>query len=435
MTWRNWSRSQRAEPSTVHAPVTAADVQAVVREARARGGSLRAVGSGHSFSAAARPDDAQMTLDGLAGLLGVDGATGEATLLAGTRLREVPALLAPSGLAMEVLGDIDAQTIAGAISTGTHGTGLGFGSIGSTVTGATLVTGEGELLRVDAGSRPELLPAVRLGLGALGILVDVTVRCVPAFGLDAVEAVVDLDPVLDDWRGLAERTDHFELYWFPTTHVAVTKSNARVPLDDPSRPLRPRSAIGRFVDERILTDLGHRALLALGALAPATRPGINALSAQLMPRGRFSEPSHEVFSAPRTVRFREMEYGLPLDAVPGAMREIDRALRRADLAVTFPIEVRATAADDAHLSTAHGRQSGYVAVHRWWREDPRPLFDLVEPILLAHDGRPHWGKLHSLRAPELSTRFPGFEAFLAARDELDPRRTFGSAWTRRVLGD
>lgn len=429
MTWRNWGRSQRAEPSEVHAPVTATDVQHVVESVRARGGTLRPVGAGHSFSAAARPDDAHVTLDGLAGLVRVDAATREAALLAGTRIAEVPALLRPSGLAMEVVGDIDQQTIAGAVSTGTHGTGLAFGSISSTVTAATLVDGEGRLVRVSATERPDLLPAVRVGLGALGVLVDVTIRCVPSFALDAVEAVVDLDPVLDDWRGIVERTDHFELYWFPTTRVAVTKSNRRT-----QGPLRPRSRVGRFLDERVLTDVGHRALLALGALAPATRPGVNALSAQLMPRGRFVEPSHEVFSAPRSVRFREMEYGIPLDAVPSAMREIDRALRRADLAVTFPVEVRASAADDAHLSTAHGRESGYVAVHRWWREDPRPLFDVVEPILLAHEGRPHWGKLHSLDAPRLAERFPGFGAFLAARDELDPHRTFASAWTRRVLG-
>ncbi len=430
MTWRNWARSQSAEPREVHAPVTAEDVQRVVEGVRARGGTLRPVGSGHSFSGAARPDDAQLTLDGLAGLLHVDEALGRATLLAGTRLREVPALLAPSGLAMDCLGDIDAQTLAGAISTGTHGTGLRHPSIGASVVAATLVSGSGEIVRVSERERPDLLPAVRLGLGVLGVLVDVTLQCVPAFALEAVETTVGLDVVLDDWMGLIERTDHFEFHWFPATRCAATKSNTRV-----AGPLRPRSAIGRFVDERVLTVSGHRAVLGLAALVPPLAPSLNHLSAHLMPRGSFTEPSHDVFTAPRAVRFRELEYGLPVAAVPEALREIDRALRRADLVLTFPFEARTSAADDAHLSTAHGRDTGYIAAHRWWREDPRPLFDLVEPILLAHDGRPHWGKLHSLRAPELAARFPGFADFVAARDELDPDRTFASSWTRRVLGD
>lgn len=430
MTWRNWARSQSAEPREVHAPVTVEDVRRVVERVHARGGSLRPVGSGHSFSGAARPDDAQLTLTGLAGLLHVDRARRRATLLAGTGLRDVPALLAPGGLAMDCLGDIDAQTIAGAISTGTHGTGLRHPSIGATVVAATLVDGCGEVVRVSETERPDLLPAVRLGLGALGVLVDVTLQCVPAFALEAVEATVRLDAVLDDWMGLLERTDHFELHWFAATRLAATKSNRRV-----MGPLRPRSTVGRFIDERVLTDSGHRAVLAAAALVPALAPAVNELSARLMPRGSFTEPSHQVFASPRAVRFRELEYGLPVAAVPEALREIDRALRRADVVLTFPFEARASAADDAHLSTAHGRDTGYIAAHRWWREDPRPLFDIVEPILLAHDGRPHWGKLHSLRAAELAGRFPGFSAFAAARDELDPDRTFSSTWTRRVLGD
>ena len=430
MTWKNWARTQAAEPREVHAPVTVEDVRRAVERVRDRGGTIRPVGSGHSFSGAARPDDAQLTIDGLAGLLRVDEERGRATFLAGTRIREVPALLAPSGLAMDCLGDIDTQTLAGAISTGTHGTGLRHASIGSTVVAATLVTGRGELLRVSETERPDLLPAVRLGLGALGVLVDVTLQCVPAFALEAVEATAPLDAVLDDWMGLNERTDHFELYWFAATRVAATKSNTRV-----TGPLRPRSPVARFLDERVLTVGGHRALLGAAALVPALAPAVNELSARAMPRGTFTEPSHDVFTAPRAVRFRELEYGLPVEAVPEALREIDRALRRADLVLTFPFEARASAPDDAHLSTAHGRDTGYIAAHRWWREDPRPLFSLIEPILLAHDGRQHWGKLHSLRAAELAERSPGFADFAAARDELDPDRTFSSSWTRRVLGD
>ncbi|GEK80058.1 D-arabinono-1,4-lactone oxidase [Agrococcus baldri] len=429
MTWRNWARSQRADPRWVHAPTTIDDVRGAVERAHRRGCTIRPVGSGHSFSAAARPDDLQLTVDALRGVVALDVERRLVTVLAGTTVRELSALLAERGLALDNLGDIDRQTIAGAISTGTHGTGIRHRSIGASVVAATLVTGDGSVVRVSETEQPELLPAVRLGLGVLGVLVDVTLQCVPAFALEAVEAAVELDAVLDDWMGLLRRTDHFEFFWFAGTRLAVTKSNTRV-----DGPLAPRSAIGRFLDEKVLTDIGHGALLTLSALAPATSRAVNQVAARGMARGRFVEPSHQVFSAERSVRFRELEYGIPVEALPHALREIDRALERAGLLPTFPFEMRAIAADDALLSTANGRDTGYIAAHRWWREDPRPLFDLVEPILLAHEGRPHWGKLHSLRAAALAERFPGYAEFLAVRDRLDPDRTFASAWTRRVLG-
>ncbi|WP_413318863.1 D-arabinono-1,4-lactone oxidase [Agrococcus sp. 1P02AA] len=430
MTWSNWARSQRAEPSELLAPATVDEVRRAIVRVRERSGTIRPLGSSHSFSAAARPDDAQLSVDAMRGILAHDVERGRVTVLAGTTIRELSTLLEARGLALDNLGDIDRQTIAGAISTGTHGTGILHRSIGASVVAVTLVTAAGAVVRVSETEQPELLDAVRLGLGVLGVLVDVTLQCVPAFALEAIEAAVELEAVLGDWMGLLERTDHFEFYWFAGTALAVTKSNSRV-----EGPLSPRSALGRFIDERVLTDVGHRALLAAGALVPAASRAINAVAARGMARGRFVEPSHSVFVAERAVRFRELEYGIPVEALPEALREVARALRRADLTPTFPFEMRATAADTALLSTARGRDTAYIAAHRWWREDPRPLFELVEPILLAHDGRPHWGKHHSLRAPQLAERVPGFAEFLAARDRLDPERLFASAWTRRVLGD
>ncbi|WP_083587167.1 D-arabinono-1,4-lactone oxidase [Agrococcus sp. Marseille-P2731] len=430
MIWSNWARSQRAEPREVLSPATVDDVRRSIARVRERGGTIRPLGSGHSFSAAARPDDAQLRVDAMRGLVAHDAERGRVTALAGTTIRELSALLADRGLALDNLGDIDRQSIAGAISTGTHGTGILHRSIGASVVAATLVTAAGAVVRVSETEQPELLDAVRLGLGVLGVLVDVTLQCVPAFALEAIEATVDLDAVLDDWMGLLERTDHFEFYWFAGTELAVTKSNSRV-----EGPLEPRSAIGRFLDERVLTDVGHRALLTVGALLPSASRALNQVAARGMARGRFVEPSHSVFVAERAVRFRELEYGIPVEALPDAMRELTAALRRADLTPTFPFEMRATAADSALLSTARGRDTAYIAAHRWWREDPRPLFELVEPILLAHDGRPHWGKHHSLRAPQLAELVPGFAEFLDVRNRLDPERVFASEWTRRVLGD
>ncbi|MGW4931247.1 D-arabinono-1,4-lactone oxidase [Agromyces sp. NPDC004153] len=430
-TWRNWARTESVRPLRVERPATAGAVQRAVTAAAASGLRVKPVGSGHSFTGIAVAPDVQLDLTDLSGVVDADVATGRVTLAAGTRLHQLPELLAPYGLAMPNMGDVDRQTISGATSTGTHGTGLGFGGLATQIVAAKLVTGTGELLTVSEAERPELLPAVRLGLGALGVLVEVTLQLVPRFVLQAVERPEPFGLVLDEWMDRVRGDDHFEFYWFPHTDTALTKTNTRLPGDAPRMPL---GRVRRWVDDEFLANGLFNAGCYLLRAAPGAIPHLAWLTDKLSGHRDFTDFSPAVFTTNRTVRFREMEYAIPLEAIPEAVREVRALIERRGWRITFPIEVRAAASDENWLSTAYGRETGYIAVHRYYREDPTEYFAAVEQLMRGFGGRPHWGKMHTQSAETLREVYPRFDDFLRVRDELDPERRFANPYLDRVLG-
>ncbi|MCK2036182.1 FAD-binding protein [Microbacterium sp. SSW1-49] len=430
-TWQNWARSASVRPVRVERPRSPEGVQRAVQAAASQGLAIKAVGSGHSFTGIAVAPGVLLELDDLHGLVSADAATGRVRLLAGTRLHRIPGLLAPYGLAMQNLGDIDRQSISGAISTGTHGTGAGYGGLATQVVGITLVTAAGEFLRIDEEQNSELLPAVALGLGALGIIVEVTLQCVPSFVMHAIDEPAPLDDVLATLDERVAASDHFEFYWFPHTDVALTKRQTRLPESTVRQPL---PIVGKWVDETLLSNGVYRVVCAAGQVVPAVTPPFSRLAVKLTGNREYTDLSNRVLTQSRTVRFREMEYALPAENVVSAFRAVQALIAQRGWRIEFPIEVRFAAEDDRWLSTAHGRASGYIAVHRYWRADPTVYFEAVEEIMLAHGGRPHWGKLHTLDAGQLRERYPRFDDFLALRDRLDPERRFGNRYLERVLG-
>jgi FAD-linked oxidoreductase len=406
-------------------------VVAVIRAARDRGLTVKAVGAGHSFTAIAATDGVLLDLAGLDGLLAVDERLRRVTLGAGTNLYQLPALLGPFGLALENMGDIDRQTIAGATSTGTHGTGADFRGLAAQITGAVLVTADGSVLRIDGETNSEMLPAVRLGLGALGIVTELTIQCVPAFLLHASERPEGFDEVLDDFAARAASVDHFEFYWWPHTDRVMTKRNTRLPGDAPRHPVAP---FANFVEERVMSNGALALMCRIGHAVPALTPPINRLATRVYGDREYTDHSYEVFTAPRRVRFREMEYAVPRRAVPEAVRAVRGLIEKNDWRISFPVEVRVAASDDNWLSTAQGRVSGYIAVHRHVSDDHLPYFREVDAIMREFDGRPHWGKIHFQDAASLAPRYEHFADFLAVRDRLDPERVFANPYLERVLG-
>ncbi|HWR86588.1 MAG TPA: D-arabinono-1,4-lactone oxidase [Rhodoglobus sp.] len=427
--WRNWGRSAASAPAFETRPASVDDVIAAVRFARERGLTVKPIGAGHSFTAIGATDGVRIDPAGLSGVLGVDGAL--VTLAAGTFLHQLPALFAPHRLALQNMGDIDRQSISGATSTGTHGTGAAFGGIATRIRAATLVTADAQVLRVSATENPELLRAVALGLGALGVLVDVTIEAVPEFALHALERPAPVETVLQEWPQRIAEADHFEFYVWPHSDRASTKTNTRLPADAPLKPLGP---VREAVEDGFLDNEVFGLLIGIGRLLPRAVPAINRLATNVSGDREFSDHWAKVFTSPRRVRFREMEYAIPVEAVPDAVRAVRTLIEARGWRIEFPIEVRAAAADDLWLSTAAGRASGYIAVHRAVHADPAEYFREVEAIMVGHGGRPHWGKMHTRDADYLRTVYPRFDDFIAVRNRLDPERVFANPYLERVLG-
>ena len=436
MVWQNWARTASADPEVVERPADDAEVAAVVRWAGARGKRVRAVGAGHSFTDCAATDGALLSLDAMdriehVGATGADGSR-EVRVGAGIRLHKLCTELAVLGLAMENMGDIDRQSIAGAISTGTHGTGARLGGFATQVRAVRLVTAAGAIVEASPTQRPEEFELARLGLGTAGVLTAVTLRAVPAFELEAHEVPLPLAHVLEslpDDDGLVASHDHVEFYWWPYTNVAQVKINDR--RGTGAGPLRP---VRRLVEDEILSNGALTLTTELCASIEALTPAINTVASRALTERRYRGPSYRVFTARRRVRFREMEYAVPRASVVPLLREIDAWLRRTRENVPLPIEVRFAAADDVWLSTAHRRETAYIAVHQARRLPYARYFRAVEAMVAEHAGRPHWGKLHRLRADDLRTLYPRFDDALSVRDAVDPDRVFGNAYTERVLG-
>lgn len=429
--WTNWAGNQEASGVTVERPRSVEDVVTVVRRAAERGQRVKAVGSGHSFTAIARPEQVMVDLSGLDRLQRVDADQGLVTVDAGTPLWRLNDLLAGAGLAMTNLGDIDAQTIAGAISTGTHGTGEAFGGIATQVVGLEMVGADGSVIECSPGHHPELWSAARVGLGALGVVTKVTLRCVPLFALRADEGPMGLDELLERFDELAGAYDHFEAYWFPHTRATLVKRNTRLPL---AEGLDRLPAWREWFDDEFLSNRVFGATVALGRLRASLIPTLNRAASRALGARQFTDLSYKVFTSPRRVRFREMELALPRPAAVDAVRDVVDAFERSGLSVAFPVELRVSAADDIELSTASGRESAYVAFHVPAAVDHQPYFSLMAKVLDTYQYRPHWGKLHSLDAELLRTRYPRFDEFVALRNRVDPNGVFTNSYLDRVLG-
>ncbi|HEY6738346.1 MAG TPA: D-arabinono-1,4-lactone oxidase, partial [Actinopolymorphaceae bacterium] len=316
-------------------------------------------------------------------------------------------------------------------STGTHGTGLGFGGLAAQVHGLELVLADGSIVRCGPDTRPDLFAAARVGLGALGVITAVTLRCEPAYALHAVERPMPLDQVLGDLDRLVADNDHFEFYWFPHTARTLTKSNNRVPDGTDARPLSPLRA---WLDDHFLSNSVFEYTNRLCTVLPSLTPLTNGIATRALAAREYIDRSYRVFCSPRRVVFRETEWALPRAALPDVLRELDRWIERTGARVSFPVEVRFAPADDIWLSTAHGRETAYVAVHQYHRVPYERYFRAVEAIALDAGGRPHWGKLHWCDAERLRKLYARFDDFRAVRDDVDPERVFANPYLGRVLG-
>jgi FAD-linked oxidoreductase len=427
-TWKNWAGNEIAHPTSIETPRSEDDLIRIVRQAADRGERVKVPGSGHSFTPAAVTDGRLVRIEALKGIYSVDREKRQVRVGAGTTLNELNRILAAEGLAMANLGDIAYQTVAGAISTSTHGTGMHLTGLAAQVVGMRIIDGHGNLIECSSSHNPEILDVARVSVGALGAITECTIQVVDAFRLEATEVPMKLDDVLNNIDELRRSNDHFEFFWIPHTKWALTKRNNRT-----EEPLNPLPKVKGWLEKTFMENYAFGALCRLGRMKPSLIPRLATALPSSGSRSYIND-SYKIFASPRLVRFYEMEHALPAESVAPALRAIREMIDRKGYLLNFPVEVRFTAADDVPLSTAFGRDTGYIAVHVYKGMEYTPFFKDVEDILRTFDARPHWGKIHHRDAEELSGLYPRFNEFLSMRDRLDPQRTFANRYTERVFG-
>jgi FAD-linked oxidoreductase len=421
-----------ARPAREVAPASVEEVAAAVRRAAEDGLTVKAVGTGHSFTSIAATDGVLIRPQLLTGIRTIDRDAMTVTVEAGTPLKRLNTALAREGLSLTNMGDIMEQTVSGATSTGTHGTGRESASIAAQIKGLELVTADGSVLACsDKGTEEEraVFAAARIGLGALGIVTAITFAVEPLFLLTAREEPMPLEKVLAEFDQLWAENEHFEFYWFPHTGSTNTKRN--------NRSAGPEAPVGRWsgwFEDEFLSNGVFQVANWVGLAAPAAIPAIARLSSRALSARTYTDIPYKVFTSPRRVRFVEMEYAVPRAALPDTLRELKAMVDSSGLRVSFPVEVRTAPADDITLSTASGRESAYVAVHMFRGTPYQRYFTAAERIFTAHEGRPHWGKIHTRDAEYFAGVYPRFGEFMALRDRLDPERLFQNDYLRRVLG-
>jgi FAD-linked oxidoreductase len=427
--WRNWAGDQICAPARFVAPLSEAELQRIVADAAADGLTVRAVGSRHSFTDAACTDGVMVSLDNMRQIVDVDRASGLVEVQGGIKLDALGGLLAQHGLAMENLGDIAVQSLAGAISTATHGTGLDYPNLSQQVHALRLVTASGEMLTVSADDG-DLFRAARVAIGSLGVISTVTLKAVPTYTLKRIDEPLPLDDVLTAIDEYVEKHEHWEFFTFPYTGVAFTRLSERTD----AKPAPPGKVV-RFLKDVVAENLVLGAICRAGEIAPNSVPSLNRVLPKLASREERIDRSDLVFANQRLVKFTEMEYAIPREHGAEAVRRILGLIELRKLPITFPLEVRFAGPDDALIGPSHGRESCYVAVHTYQGTAFESYFRGVEQIMSSYGGRPHWGKRHYLTSAELQQRYPEWETFATVRERFDPNGVFVNDYTRRVLGE
>ncbi|MDE1174350.1 MAG: D-arabinono-1,4-lactone oxidase [Parvibaculaceae bacterium] len=428
--WSNWSGWVKAWPREIAIPETEADLQRVVREAE---GGVRVAGSGHSFTALVQTNGTIVSLQKITGLLDVDDVHERARVGAGITIRDLGPLLHEKGLGLINQGDIDRQAIAGAVGTGTHGTGGTLGSLSSAVRGFRLVTASGEAIDCNSEVNADIFDAGRVSMGSLGIMSEITLQCRKAYALEEKGGRMPVDEVFARAPELRDANRHFEFFWFPFAHEVLTKT-----LNETDRPVKPRNRLPDGADAsedklfRQFCEVARHVPLMRGPLQKFITRASGSRYAGSAGRAYWS---HDAFPSDRNVRFNEMEYAVPAEKGIDCVREVGEHMRRCGVNFLFPIEFRYVAADDAWLSPFYHRASVSISVHQYHRQPYAELFRGIEEIFRRYEGRPHWGKLHTLGASELVALYPRWDDFIALRRRLDPQGKFLNQHLRRVFGE
>jgi FAD-linked oxidoreductase len=417
-TWKNWSGYQQSAPQHILKPNSIEDLQQIVQQHH----KIRVVGAGHSFSAVAKTDDVLISLDGLQGLASYSAEKNQSTLWAGTRLYQLDDVLTPINQALINQGDIDQQSLAGAISTGTHGTGAGLPCLSALVEGFELMTAEGERLTCNREENHDIFQLGRVALGSLGILTQITMQNRPRYTLKEQLRLCAFDDIkknLDTWKN---QHRHIEFFGFLYSDQVMLKT-----LDETDAEIAPRQA--EFPSEDAILTL----CCELTRHLPALNPYLQKLLKVFVKPTTYVDWSNRIFPTPRNTRFNEMEYQLPVEQGMACLEEMLWTLRQHKAPIFFPFEFRYVKADDIALSPFYQRDAISISAHQYHKQDCWQIFNLLEPIFQKYQGRPHWGKLHSMTQQQLCELYPKWDDFMQLRQQLDPQQKWLSPYMQRLL--
>lgn len=427
--WKNWSGSVDCQPTHYAEPSSAEALADAIEAAAGRGHHVRIAGSGHSFTPVVASDATLLSLRHMRGVTHTDREAMTATLLAGTPIAEIGAPLHEAGLGLLNQGDVHPQAIAGAVATGTHGTGKRLGSLSEAVAGFELVTADGQVRWCSRNENAELFEYGRVALGSLGVMTRIEMRVREAYKLEELKRNLPLREVLDEAERTAASVRHWEFHWFPYSELAATKV-----MEPTHAEVRPERLRHFFVD-----TVFENAAWWMCCQATRMAPGLNQPVARFAAK-TFSESSkvdwsYKVFPNPRMVRFNEMEYAVPAAKGPEVLLEIKDLIEREQFDVAFPIEYRYVQADDIPLSPFYRRDAAVLSCHVFNGKPYACYFEAVEAVFRKHGGRPHWGKMHHLQADDLRALYDRYDDFQALRARVDPQGVFQSPYIARIFGD
>jgi FAD-linked oxidoreductase len=426
--WTNWANNVISYPSEMCLPQSIEEVTKIVKHARESGKTIRVTGAAHSFSAVAMPEHIALSLHNMRGLIAVNKEKQEATLWAGTYLYEIGPLLAQYGLALINMGDIQEQTIAGAVSTGTHGTGVTLGSLSSTVTKWGFVDGTGTY-REHTRGMDDLSEALHVSLGMLGVLVQVTIKVIPLYSLHYVGTRDTLENGLAIFAEDIRQHRHVEWFYFPGSEtIQVKRMNAVAPVYQSDWSKRMET-----LKLQIVENGAFYAISELCKWRPSLSGAMSKLAAANVVEGEKTGISYEIYPSPRSVKFQESEYAIPLAQFEACMEEIHATFKKGVFKVHFPLECRTTAGEAGYLSPTQGQESAFIAFHMYKGMPEEPYFEWVHTMMKKYKGRPHWGKQNYLTANYVYELYPDIEKFLAIRRQYDPDHVFFTGYLRKLF--
>lgn len=427
--FKNWGETLKFKPKHYFKPSSEEEIQQIVQFAKQNHLKIRVVGSGHSWTHLCEAENQILiTLENFQGLISLDREKKQATVKAGTKLFALSEILEKNGLAMINMGDINKQAIAGALSTGTHGTGVHYGIIPTQVVALSFINANGEKIECSTEHNTHIFKAAQVSLGSLGIITSLTLQCVDLYNLHIQKKKEKLSQLIPKVNKINQENRNFEFYWFPYTDIVQSKYS------NETQEKPNTSGFKKWFFDIFLENNLFKVISDISKTVPASAATMSKICGMAISDSSEINVSHKIYATERLVKFTEMEYGVPSEKGIECLLKIKDFIEKEKINVHFPLEYRWVKGDDIYLSPAYGYETVFISCHMYLGMPYEKYFRGAEEIFLSYGGRPHWGKMHTQKADYLKTKYPKWEDFLQVRQEMDPEGLFLNHHLKEIFG-